>query len=78
MGSSVGPKIPVNGLKSSYDFGNLLSYNTAGTLKDIVSAINLTLNNSPTISSYLGSLFATLNGSTQTATSSFAPAAELG
>jgi hypothetical protein len=70
MGSSVGPKIPVDGLKSSYDFGSLLSYNTAGTLKDIVSAINLTLNNTPTISTYLGSFFATLDGSTQTATSS--------
>jgi hypothetical protein len=70
MGQHGGPKIPTDGLKSSYDFANLLSYNSAGSLRDIVSAINLTLNNSPTISSYLGSLFATLNGSTQTATSS--------
>jgi hypothetical protein len=70
MGQHGGPRIPTDGLKSSYDFGNLLSYNSAGSLKDTISAINLVLNNSPTISSYLGSFFATLNGSTQTATSS--------
>jgi hypothetical protein len=70
MGSSVGPKIPVEGIKSSYDFGNILSYNTAGSLKDIISAINLSLNNSPTISTFLGNLIATFNGTTQNATSS--------
>ena len=69
MGSSVGPKIPVDGLKSSYDFGNILSYKTAGTLTDIISSINLTLNNNPTISTVLGNLVATFNGTTQTATS---------
>lgn len=69
MGSSVGPKLPITGLKSSYDFGNILSYDSSGTLKDIISSINLTLNNSPTISTFLGNLIATFNGTTQTATS---------
>jgi len=49
MGQNGGPKLPVDGLRSSYDFGNITSYNAAGSLKDIVSGINLTLNNSPTI-----------------------------
>jgi len=70
MGQHGGPRMPVNGLKSSYDFGNILSYNSSGSVKDIVSAINLTLNNNPTISSYLGNLLANFNGSTHTATSS--------
>jgi hypothetical protein len=69
MGQHGGPKLPVDGLRSSYDFGNITSYNAAGSLKDIVSGINLTLNNSPTISGILSSIIATFNGSTQTATS---------
>lgn len=69
MGQHGGPRIPIEGLKSSYDFGNILSYNTSGSLNDIISAINLTLNNSPTISTYLGSILASFNGTTQTAIS---------
>jgi hypothetical protein len=56
-------------LKSSYDFGNITSYSAAGSLKDMISGINLTLNNSPTISGILSSIVATFNGTTQTATS---------
>ena len=69
MGQHGGPRISVDGLRSSYDFGNILSYNASGSLKDIISSFTLTLNNSPTISSVLGSLVATFNGTTQTATS---------
>jgi hypothetical protein len=69
MGQHGGPKISVDGLRSSYDFGNILSYNASGSLKDIISSFTLTLNNSPTISTVLGSLVATFNGTTQTATS---------
>ena len=69
MGSSIGPKVPSDGLKSSYDFGNITSYNTSGSLADMISGINLTLNNSPTISGLLSSIVATFNGTTQTATS---------
>jgi len=70
MGSSVGPKIPFDGLKTSYDFGNIISYSTAGSLKDMVSGIDLTLNNTPTISGLLSAIVATFNGTTHTATSS--------
>lgn len=69
MGSSIGPKLPSNGLKTSYDFGNITSYSTVGSLKDMVSGINLTLNNTPTISGILSLILATFNGTTQTATS---------
>ena len=69
MGQNGGPKLPVDGLKTSYDFGNITSYSTAGSLKDMVSGINLTLNNSPTISGILSLIVATFNGTTQTATS---------
>ncbi len=69
MGQSGGPKLPVDGLKTSYDFGNITSYSTSGSLKDMVSGINLTLNNSPTISGILSLIVATFNGTTQTATS---------
>lgn len=69
MGQSGGPKIPADGLKTSYDFGNITSYSTSGSLKDMVSGINLTLNNSPTNSGILSLIVATLNGTTQTATS---------
>ena len=69
MGSSVGPKLPVDGLKASYDFGNITSYSTSGSIKDMISGINLTLNNSPTISGILSAIVATFNGTTQTATS---------
>ena len=69
MGQNGGPKLPVDGLKTSYDFGNITSYSTSGSLKDMISGINLTLNNSPTISGILSSIVATFNGTTQTATS---------
>lgn len=69
MGQSGGPKLPADGLKTSYDFGNITSYSTSGSLKDMVSGINLTLNNSPTISGILSLIVATFNGTTQTATS---------
>lgn len=69
MGQNGGPKMPVDGLNTSYDFGNISSYNVAGSLKDIISGINLTLNNTPTISGILSSIIATFNGTTQTATS---------
>jgi hypothetical protein len=69
MGQNGGPKLPSDGLKTSYDFGNITSYSTAGSLKDMVSGINLTLNNSPTISGILSLIVATFNGTTQTATS---------
>jgi len=69
MGQNGGPKMPVDGLKTSYDFGNISSYNVAGSLKDIISGIDLTLNNTPTISGILSSIVATFNGTTQTATS---------
>jgi hypothetical protein len=69
MGQNGGPKLPVDGLKTSYDFGNITSYSTSGSLKDMVSGINLTLNNSPTISGILSLIVATLNGTTQTASS---------
>lgn len=69
MGQNGGPKMPVDGLKTSYDFGNISSYNAAGSLKDIISGINLTLNNTPTVSGILSLIVATLNGTTQTATS---------
>lgn len=69
MGQSSGPKLPVDGLKTSYDFGNITSYSTSGSLKDMVSGINLTLNNNPTISGILSLIVATFNGTTQTATS---------
>jgi hypothetical protein len=69
MGQSGGPKLPVDGLKSSYDFGNITSYSTSGSLRDMVSKINLTLNNTPTISGILSLIVATFNGTTQTATS---------
>jgi hypothetical protein len=69
MGQSGGPKLPVDGLKSSYDFGNVTSYSTSGSLRDMVSKINLTLNNTPTISGILSLIVATFNGTTQTATS---------
>ena len=69
MGQNGGPKLPADGLKSSYDFGNITSYSAAGSLKDMISGINLTLNNSPTISGILSSIVATFNGTTQTATS---------
>jgi hypothetical protein len=69
MGQSGGPKIPADGLKTSYDFGNITSYSAAGSLKDMISGINLTLNNSPTISGILSAIVATFNGTTQTATS---------
>jgi len=69
MGQHGGPRISVDGLRSSYDFGNILSYNTSGSLNDIISSLTLTLNNTPTISTVLGSLVATFNGTTQTATS---------
>ena len=69
MGQSGGPKLPVDGLKSSYDFGNVTSYSTAGSLRDMVSKIDLTLNNSPTISGILSLILATFNGTNQTATS---------
>jgi len=69
MGQNGGPKLPVDGLRSSYDFGNITSYNAVGSLKDIVSGINLTLNNTPTISGVLSLIIATFNGTTQTATS---------
>jgi len=69
MGQHGGPRIPTDGLKSSYDFGNIVSYNVSGSLKDILSSFILNLNNSPAISTVLGSLVATFNGSTQTATS---------
>lgn len=60
MGQSGGPKLPADGLKTSYDFGNITSYSAAGSLKDMISGINLTLNNSPTISGILSSIVATL------------------
>jgi hypothetical protein len=69
MGQNGGPKLPSDGLKTSYDFGNITSYSTAGSLRDMVSGINLTLNNSPTISGILSLIVATFNGTTQTATS---------
>jgi hypothetical protein len=69
MGQSGGPKVPADGLRTSYDFGNITSYSTSGSLKDMISGINLTLNNSPTISGILSSIVATFNGTTQTATS---------
>jgi hypothetical protein len=69
MGQSGGPKIPADGLKSSYDFANITSYSTSGSLRDMVSGIDLTLNNSPTISGILSLIVATFNGTTQTATS---------
>jgi hypothetical protein len=69
MGQNGGPKLPSDGLKTSYDFGNITSYSAAGSLKDMISGINLTLNNSPTISGILSSIVATFNGTTQTATS---------
>jgi hypothetical protein len=69
MGQSGGPKIPADGLKTSYDFGNITSYSTSGSLKDMISGINLTLNNSPTVSGILSAIVATFNGTTQTATS---------
>jgi hypothetical protein len=69
MGQNGGPKLPVDGLKTSYDFGNITSYSASGSLKDMVSGINLTLNNSPTISGILSLIVATFNGTTQTATS---------
>jgi hypothetical protein len=69
MGQSGGPKLPVDGLKSSYDFGNVTSYSTSGSLRDMISKIDLTLNNSPTISGILSLIVATFNGTTQTATS---------
>jgi hypothetical protein len=69
MGQSGGPKLPVDGLKSSYDFGNVTSYSTSGSLRDMVSKIDLTLNNSPTISGILSLILATFNGTNQTATS---------
>jgi len=69
MGQHGGPRISIDGLRSSYDFGNILSYNASGSLKDIISSFTLTLNNSPTISTVLGSLVATFDGTTQTATS---------
>ena len=68
MGQSGGPKLPADGLKTSYDFGNITSYSASGSLKDMISGINLTLNNSPTISGILSAIVATLNGTTQTAT----------
>jgi hypothetical protein len=70
MAQNGGPKLPVDGLKTSYDFGNITSYSTAGSLRDMVSKINLTLNNTPTISGILSLIVATFNGTTQTATSS--------
>jgi hypothetical protein len=69
MGQNGGPKLPVDGLKSSYDFGNITSYSTSGSLRDMVSGINLTLNNTPTISGILSLILATFNGTNQTATS---------
>jgi hypothetical protein len=69
MGQNGGPKLPADGLKSSYDFGNITSYSTSGSLRDMVSKINLTLNNTPTISGILSLIVATFNGTTQTATS---------
>jgi len=69
MGQNGGPKLPVDGLKSSYDFGNVTSYSTSGSLRDMVSKIDLTLNNSPTISGILSLILATFNGTNQTATS---------
>ena len=69
MGQSGGPKLPVDGLKSSYDFGNITSYSTSGSLRDMISKIDLTLNNTPTISGILSLILATFNGTNQTATS---------
>ena len=69
MGQNGGPKLPVDGLKSSYDFGNVTSYSTSGSLRDMVSKIDLTLNNSPTISGILSLILATFNGTNHTATS---------
>jgi hypothetical protein len=69
MGQNGGPKLPVDGLKSSYDFGNVTSYSISGSLRDMVSKIDLTLNNSPTISGILSLILATFNGTNQTATS---------
>ena len=69
MGQNGGPKLPTDGLKTSYDFGNITSYSASGSLKDMISGINLTLNNSPTISGILSAIVATFNGTTQTATS---------
>jgi hypothetical protein len=70
MGQHGGPRIPQTGLKSSFDFGNILSYKTGSTIKNIYSNDNMSLSGSPTISGILSLIVATFNGSTVFATTS--------
>jgi hypothetical protein len=70
MGQHGGPRIPQTGLKSSFDFGNILSYKTGSTIKNIYSNDNMSLSGSPTISGILSLIVATFNGSTVYATTS--------
>ncbi len=70
MGQHGGPRISQSGIKSSFDFGNILSYKSGSTLKNIYANDSMSLTGSPTISGILSSIVATFNGSTMYASTS--------
>lgn len=67
MGQHGGPRINTDGLKKSFDFGNILSYSSGSTLNNLFGNDLLTLSGSPTVSGILSLIVATLNGSTHSA-----------